>query len=122
MNPANARRLHESAYNLISHPFSTQYQNSNQWILETLAIGLAEEPVPDRQAAQRWLKARSFEPTGVRIPTLKRSAARLFSPQVHFSDHTFEEFSKQTYLVVTVDSIVKFLSRIDAGTTQQTLR
>jgi hypothetical protein len=122
MNPANARRLHQSAYNLISHPFSTEYQNSNQWILETLAIGLAEEPVPDRQAAQRWLKAQGYEPTGIHIPTLKRSAARLFSPHVHFSDHTFEEFSKQTYLVVTVDSIVKFLSRIDAGTTQQTLR
>ena len=122
MNPASARRLHHWAYNLISHPFSTQYQNSNQWILETLSLGLASDPIPDRAAAQRWLKAQAFEPAGVHIPTLRRSAARLFSPHVHFSDHTQEEFEKQTYLVVTVESIVKFLSRLDADSTQLVLR
>lgn len=122
MNPANARRLHQKAYNLISHPFNTAYQNSNQWILETLALGLSTDPMPDRAAAQRWLKAQAFEPAGVRIPNLRRSAARLFSPHVHFSDHTQEEYEKQTYLVVTVESIVKFLSRLDADGTQQTVR
>jgi hypothetical protein len=30
MNPASARRLHHRAYNLISHPFNSEYQNSNQ--------------------------------------------------------------------------------------------
>ena len=122
MNPASARRLHHWAYNLISHPFSTQYQNSNQWILETLSLGLASDPIPDRAAAQRWLKAQAFEPAGVHIPTLRRSAARLFSPHVHFSDHTQEEFEKQTYLVVTVESIVNFLSRLDADSTQLVVR
>lgn len=122
MNPVNARRLHQKAYNLISHPFSTEYQNSNQWILETLSMGLAEEPIADRAAAQRWLKTQGFEPASIPIPTLRRSAARLFSPHVHFSDHTQEELQKQSYLVVTVESIVKFLNSVDAGSTQQTLR
>jgi len=122
MNPTSARRLHNKAYNLISHPFSTEYQNSNQWILETLAMGLADEPIANRAAAQGWLKAQAFEPAGIPIPTLRRSAARLFSPHVHFSDHTQEEFQKQSYLVVTVESIVKFLSQVDPGSSQQTLR
>jgi hypothetical protein len=122
MNPASARRLHQKAYNLISHPFNVQYQNSNQWILETLSMGLATDPISDRAAAQRWLKAQAFEPAGVRIPNLRRSAARLFSPHVHFSDHTEDEYEKQTYLVVTVESIVKFLSRLDADSTQLVVR
>jgi hypothetical protein len=87
-----------------------------------LALGLATEPIPDRAAAQRWLKAQAYEPAGIRIPNLRRSAARLFSPHVHFSDHTQEEYEKQTYLVVTVESIVKFLSRLDADSTQQAVR
>lgn len=122
MNPTNARRLHNKAYNLISHPFNTEYQNSNQWILETLAMGLADEPIPDRVAAQRWLKSQAFEPASIPIPTLRRSAARLFSPHVHFSDHTPEELQKQSYLVVTAESIVKFLTQLDATSLQQTLR
>lgn len=122
MNPNSARRLHHPAYNLISHPFNTQYQNSNQWILETLAMSLSTEPVLDRSGAQRWLKAQAYEPAGIRIPNLRRSAARLFSPHVHFSDHTQDEFEKQTYQVVTVESIVKFLSRADAQSAQFLMR
>lgn len=122
MNPASARRLHQKAYNLIAHPFNTQYQNSNQWILESLTLGLSDEPVMDRGAAQRWLKSKDYEPGGIRIPNLRRSAARMFSPHVHFSDHTQQEYEKQTYMVVTVDSIVKFLTRIDPQSVGQLVR
>jgi len=122
MNPANARRLHQKAYSLISHPFNTQYQNSNQWILETLTLGVADGLIADRQAAQAWLKTQDYEPAAIRIPNLRRSAARMFSPHVHFSDHTQEEYERQTYLVVTVESIVKFLSGVDTQSTQQLVR
>ena len=40
MNPATTRALHKPAYNLIAHPFNTRFQNSNQWILEMLALSL----------------------------------------------------------------------------------
>ena len=123
LNPRTAKTLHQSEYNLISHPFRTEFQNSNQWILEMLAMGLADDgQVRDRAGAQRWLQTQGFEPAGIRIPNTRRTAARLFSPHVRFSDHTQEEYEKQTYLVVTVESIVRLLTRVDAGTTQQLIR
>lgn len=123
LNPQSARALHQPAYNLIAHPFRTEFQNSNQWILEMLAMSLADAgQVRDRAGAQRWLQAQGFEPAGVRIPNTRRTAARLFSPHVRFSDHTQEEYEKQTYLVVTVESIARLLTRIDTGATQQIVR
>ncbi len=63
-----------------------------------------------------------FEPGAIRIPNLRRSAARLFSPHVSFSDHTQEEYEKQAYQVITVDSIVRFLTSQDPGLTQTSIR
>ena len=123
MQPATANVLHQKAYNLIAHPFRTEFQNSNQWILEMMTVALdTTGRTRDRAGAQRWLQAQGFEPAGVRIPNTRRSAARLFSPHVRFSDHTQEEYEKQTYLVVTVESITRFLSQVDPGTVQQLVR
>ena len=123
LQASTARVLHQRAYNLIAHPYRTEFQNSNQWILEMMALALDDSgQVRDRAGAQRWLQAQGYEPAGVRIPNLRRSAARLFSPHVRFSDHTQEELEKQTYLVVTVESIVRFLSRVDPALTQATVR
>ena len=94
MQASTAKVLHQSAYNLIAHPYRTEFQNSNQWILEMMAMSLDDSgQLRDRAAAQRWLQAQGYEPAGVRIPNLRRSAARLFSPHVRFSDHTQEELA-----------------------------
>ena len=108
-----AQRMHERNYNLIAHPFDVKFQNSNQWLLEVMAAGLMARPAVTRREAQAWLQQRGYEPGSIRIPNLKRSAARLFSPHVHFTDHTQQEYEQQRYLVVTVDSIAAFLRRID---------
>ncbi len=123
MQPASATAMHQKAYNLIAHPFRTDFQNSNQWILEMMTVALdSTGRTRDRAGAQRWLQAQGFAPAGVRIPNTRRTAARLFSPHVRFSDHTQEEYEKQTYLVVTVESITRFLSQVDPGATQQLVR
>lgn len=123
MNPVSATVLHQKAYNLIAHPFRLEFQNSNQWILEMMAMALDEtKQTRDRASAQRWLKAQGFEPAGVRIPNTRRTAARLFSPHVRFSDHSQEEYEKQTYLVVTVDAITQFISQADPKSLQQFVR
>ncbi len=41
-------RLHEAHYNLVAYPWSTEYQNSNQWVLETIAAALADRPIASR--------------------------------------------------------------------------
>ncbi len=123
LHPASAKQLHERAYNLIAHPYSTQFQNSNQWILEMLALALDDSgQIKNRTTAQRWLRTNGFVPAGVAIPNLRRSMARVFSPNVSFADHSQEEYEKQSYQVVTVDSIVQFLKRRDAALTVETLR
>lgn len=123
MQPASAAVMHQKAYNLIAHPFRTEFQNSNQWILEMMTVALdSTGRTRDRAGAQRWLQAQGFEPAGIRIPNTRRTAARLFSPHVRFSDHTQEEYEKQIYLVVTVESITRFLSQVDPGATQQLVR
>ncbi|MBI5718999.1 MAG: DUF2145 domain-containing protein [Burkholderiales bacterium] len=122
MNPATTRALHKPAYNMIAHPFSTRFQNSNQWILEMTAAALDRGAVKDRASAQAWLMNAGFEPGSIRIPNLRRAGARLFSPHVSFLDHTQEEYEKQAYLVITVDSIVRFLATKDPGLTQTGIR
>lgn len=123
MNPATTRALHKPAYNMIAHPFNTRFQNSNQWILEMLALALDRGgSIRDREAAQAWLQRAGYEPGTIRIPNLRRTGARLFSPHVSFADHTQEEYERQTYLVITVDSIVRFLAGQDAALAQATVR
>ncbi len=114
LHPVKAKALHSPAYNMIAHPFDTRFQNSNQWILEMIALGLDErQSVATRVQAQVWLKAQAYEPGGIRISNLRRTGARLFSSHVSFADHTQEEYENQRYLVVTVDSIIRLLGGLD---------
>jgi len=122
LNPVKAKALHTPAYNMIAHPFNTRFQNSNQWILEMIAMGLDErQSVSNRTQAQEWLKAQAYEPGAIRIPNLKRTGARLFSSHISFADHTQEEYENQRYQVVTVDSIIRVLGGLDPGVKQFSL-
>jgi hypothetical protein len=123
MNPVSAKLLHKPAYNLIAHPFNTRFQNSNQWVLETSALAMAAaDTIRTREQAQTWLKQSGFEPGSISISNLKRSGARLFSAHVSFADHTDEEFQKQAYQVVTVDSIARFLATQDPAMTRSVIQ
>lgn len=123
MNPATTRALHQPAYNMIAHPFNTRFQNSNQWILEMLALALDRSgSIKDRATAQAWLRQAGYEPGSIWISNLRRAGARVFSAHVSFLDHTQEEFNKQTYQVITVDSIQRFLAAQDPGLTPASVR
>jgi hypothetical protein len=118
-----AQTLHEREYNMIAHPFSTKYQNSNQWVLEVIASALAPTGyVSSRLSAQDWLKENGFVPSMIPIGASKRAGARLFSPHVRFSDHTDEEWQAQRYAVVSVDSVIAFVRSRDKGMTESRLR
>ena len=118
-----AATLHHPVYNMISYPYSTRYQNSNQWVLEVTAAALGPENlIQNRYQAQTWLKQNGFEPSRVYIGRLRRIGGRVFSPHVHFDDHTAEEERNQTYLVVTADSIIRMLERNDSGLKLHRLR
>ncbi len=114
----NARALHEPRYSMLAYPGSTDYQNSNQWILEVTAAAMAQaagEPaLADRSSALAWLKQKSYTPTRMHIGIGKRLGARFFADNVAVTDHPASERISGNYSVVTVESVFDFLHRSGA--------
>lgn len=118
-----ARELHERDYNLIAYPFSTKYQGANQWVLEVIAAAVAPMGyVGTRLSAQDWLKDNGYAPGMIPISDGTRTGARLFKPQVRFSDHPDEEWQAGRYAVVSVDSVINFVRAKDRGLSETRLR
>ncbi len=102
--------LHDDRYSVVAYPFSTRYQNSNQWLLELAAVAMAHEPlVDDRESAQRWLQQNGYRPTTLDIPATTRLGARLFRANVAFDDHPFERRMAGQIDAVTVESVIAFV-------------
>ncbi len=111
-------RMHDSHYNMLAYAFSTQYQNSNQWVLESFAAATSRLPVRDREAAQAWLKLAGFQPLTVHVPASARLGARLFKANISFDDHPFARRMAGEIDTVTVESVLRFMRQRDAGARQ----
>lgn len=106
--------LHSSHYNMLAYPFSTRYQNSNQWALEVLAMAESKDiPVRSRDQAQQWLKLAGYEPKEIRLDALTRLGARMTRANVAFDDHPGELRWSDRIRTVTVDSVFTFLRMRD---------
>ncbi len=115
-------KLHAPQYNMVAHPFSTRYQNSNQWVLETLAAALAPAgSVDSRASAQAWLKDAGFAPTTLAISTLERLGARVSRANIAFDDHPPERRFAGRIDTVSVESVAGFLLRRAGGTQSLTV-
>ncbi|HLX28200.1 MAG TPA: DUF2145 domain-containing protein [Casimicrobiaceae bacterium] len=113
----SAGRFHEARYNLVAYPWSTRYQNSNQWVLETFAGALAEN-VQDRAHAQAWLRAMAFRPATIRIGALERLGGELGRANIAFDDHPLDRRMAGDIDVVSAESVLDFVQRIDSGATR----
>ena len=103
-------QLHQAAYNMVAYPWSTTYQQSNQWAIETLA--LAEEPGADtRERAQAWLAFKGYAPTTLRLSAMTRLGARMTAANVAFDDHPNDKRFSDRIETVTVDSVFAWLQR-----------
>ncbi|MEJ7806731.1 MAG: DUF2145 domain-containing protein [Telluria sp.] len=109
------RRLHTPRYNMLAYAFSTQYQNSNQWVLETYAASASEFVIGDRAKAQQWLKLAGYAPITVHVPAAQRLGARLFRANVEFDDHPFGRRAAGQIDTVTVESVMRFVKQVDPG-------
>jgi hypothetical protein len=108
--------LHDDRYNVVAYPFSTQYQNSNQWVLELTAVAMANDPlVDDRASAQQWLRSNGYRPTTLDIPASTRLGARLFRANVAFDDHPFDRRMAGQIDAVSVESVIAFVRQHAAG-------
>lgn len=110
---ALAHSLHEPRYNMLSYAFSTRYQNSNQWVLETWAAAAAPQQVATRAQAQQWLRQAGFAPITVDIPAATRLGARMFRANVAFDDHPFDRRMAGRIDTVTVEAILRFVQAGD---------
>lgn len=113
-----ARALHQPRYSMLAYPGSSEYQNSNQWILEVTAAAMAQAEdgtaLADRDAALAWLKRNRYTPARLHIGLGKRLGARFFVDNVAVTDHPASERISGNYSVVTVESIFDFLHRSGA--------
>jgi hypothetical protein len=109
-----ALRMHADSYNMLAYAYSTKYQNSNQWVLETYAAASAPPgKVETRSEAQAWLRQAHYEPITLKIPTITRLGGRMFRANVAFDDHPLDRRVAGQIDTVTVDSMVRFIKQRD---------
>jgi hypothetical protein len=109
-----AVRLHVKAYNMLSYPWATRYQQSNQWAIETLALAVAPvagEGTAAREKAQAWLRLRDYQPTVLNLDALTRLGARVTRANVAFDDHPDDKRYSGHIETVTVDSVFDWMRR-----------
>ena len=112
LGPA-ATAMHEERYNMLAHPQSVTYQNSNQWLLELFAVAHAPEgSIATRAEAQAYLASRGYSADPIAVPAFKRLGARLFRANVRLDEHEAKG-AYGVYETITVRSMVRFLERID---------
>ena len=116
-----AAALHEARYNMAAYPFSTRYQNSNQWVLETVAAALGGEAAGSRAGAQAWLRGAGYQPTTLTLSALERLGGRMFRANVAFDDHPPERRFAGRVDVVSVESVARFLTTRVPGTRSLTI-
>lgn len=115
-DPATLNQLHQIKYNMVAYPFSTRYQNSNQWVLEVVASAEASDiRVRTREQAQAWLKMVGYQPTEMNIGPLTRLGGRMFKANIAFDDHPSALRFSDRINAVTVDSIQAFLQARQEG-------
>ncbi len=107
----SALALHHDDYSMIANPFSTRYQNSNQWVLEMIAVAQAPHGGNgNRRLAQDRLRRADFRPSRICISPFKLLGASLFRANVRFDDHTQAEADSGVYNVVSVRSVRDYLN------------
>ena len=114
-------RWHERRYSLVAYPWATRYQQSNQWLIETLA-GAAEPAATDRQRAQAWLQFKGYEPTHLRIGALTRLGARASRANIAFDDHPNHLRFADRIATVGADSVFAWLSRAGLADPERLIR
>ena len=102
---------HTPAYSVVAYPWSTKYQQSNQWALETLA-GSLDPAANTRARAQAWLQLHDYQPTVLHIDALTRLGGRITRANVAFDDHPNAKRFSDHIETVTVESMFAWMQRV----------
>jgi len=104
-------------YSANAYPFSTAFQNCNQWVMELLAhaLGTLDRHGDLRLVAQNWLKAQNYQPTDIDIKHAYMMWGSHFLPLIHNSDHPAENIEKKLYQVSMPASVEAFVKATVPG-------
>ena len=102
---------HTAPYSVVAYPWSTRYQQSNQWALETLA-GALDPAASTRERAQAWLQLHDYQPTVLHLDALTRLGARMTRANVAFDDHPNSKRFSDHIETVTVESMFAWMQRM----------
>lgn len=116
-----ALSMHHKPYSIVSYVWSTRYQQSNQWAIETIALAMDPNAVT-RERAQIWLQSAGYQPTTLRLGPLTRLGARATAANVFFDDHPNDKRFSDRIETVTVDSVFAWLPRVGLASTPVAVR
>jgi hypothetical protein len=107
-------------YSANAYPFSTQFQNCNQWLLEVLAYawGNISSSGDFRADAQKWLKENNYQPSDIDVKHRYLVWASHFVPLIHNSDHPSENIDKNLYQVSMPASVEAFVRAQEPAATR----
>ena len=104
------KQVQGDQYNMVAHPYSTRYQNSNQWLLEFVVN--ANSGGHSREQAHELLEQSGFEADRFRIGRLKRLVGGLTQANMSFTHHPMSDRIRSRYSLVTVRSVVQYLEQL----------
>ena len=104
-------KMNARPYNMASYAWGTKYQQSNQWVLETIAAAM-DDNIQTREQAQSWIKQNGYIPTTLIIGPLTRLGGRVGSANIAFDDHPNDKRFSDQIQTVTVDSMFAWMPRV----------
>lgn len=77
------RRLHNANYSVLSNPYTSQYQNCTEFVLDVInaAIYRSDDPAQLKVNAQAYFKAQT-----IRLGPLQRMFGPMFAPELRLGD------------------------------------
>ena len=108
-----AQALHTPSYNMLAYPWGTRYQQSNQWLLETVIASMSG--LDSRGGAQTMLQALGYQPGLLEISALTRLGANLTRANVAFDDQPWGERMSGRIRTVTAESVFAWLQQTHIG-------
>jgi len=111
--------LHTPDYNMLAYPWSTRHQQSNQWVLETVASALSG--LDSRGGVQSVLRSQHYEPAVLEIGAFTRLGANLTRANITFDDQPMGERMAGRIRTVTAESVFAWLYQNRLGSEVRTL-
>lgn len=119
---AQLLQMNEPSYSVVSYAWGQKYQQSNQWVIETMAEAMEPATVNGRARAQAWLQFKGYEPGTITLGPLTRLGGRMTSANVAFDDHPNDKRFSDRIETVTADSVFDWLARSGLASSPVQLR